>query len=316
MDLENTTRFPARLFRTAIDDDRLAASLAARITYDIRDGALVPSEEQAWPISDAPWQCEYGMMDDDRLFYRGGVDVFIFGLARPPRRDTTRMSVITRVGAFTREVVVHGVRVWHKRLAGLTATSPRPIGDIPLTMAHAYGGKDVWDDLDMPYPLNPDGIGFYLNEASAVDHPLPNLEEPDQLVTRWDDRPSPAGVMAYPPGAPIRLAALLREGEGPPAIKFNPRFFNAAHPRMIAPAAPPGTPVQIEGVSPDGPIAFALPPSPLRARIRFDAEEAVEPLVVDQIGIEPEKRRVYLSYRFPFRYVVYPEQLRSCRLEA
>ncbi|MEP7121749.1 MAG: DUF2169 domain-containing protein [Byssovorax sp.] len=316
MDLENTTRFPARLFRTAIDDDRLAASVAARITYDIRGGALIESEEQAWPVSDAPWQSEYGILDGDQLFYRGGVDVFLFGHARPAKRDATTMRIITRVGAFTREMAVHGVRVWHKRVAGLAATAPRPIGAIPLTMSHAYGGKDLWDGLEIAYPLNAEGMGFYLNEASAVDRPLPNLEEPDQLITRWDDRPSPAGVMAYPPGAPIRLAAMHRPGEGKPLITFDARMFNAAHPRMIAPAAPPGTLVEVEGVSPDGPITFALPPLPLRARIRFDAEEAVQPLLVDQIGIEPDKQRVFLSYRFPFRYVVYPEQLRSCRLEA
>ena len=122
--------------------------------------------------------------------------------------------------------------------------------------------------------------------------------------------------MAYPPGAPLRMAAMYRPDEGKPRISFDARMFNIAHPRMIAPAAPPGTPVQIEGVSPDGPIVFALPPLPLRARIRFDAEEALQPLVVDQIGVEPDKQRVFLSYRFPFRYVVYPEQLRSCRLEA
>ena len=79
MELENHTRFPARLFRTAIDDDRIAASLVTKITYEVRGTELTPSESQPWLISAEPWKSEYGVMDTDQLFYRGGVDLFQVG---------------------------------------------------------------------------------------------------------------------------------------------------------------------------------------------------------------------------------------------
>ncbi|WP_437962566.1 DUF2169 domain-containing protein (plasmid) [Sorangium sp. So ce119] len=327
MELENHTRFTARLFRTAIDDHRIAASLVTKITYELRGTELVPSEEQPWRISAEPWESEYGVIDTDQLFYRGGVDLFLFGHARPEKPGTTRFTLSVLVGReWRREVVVSGVRVWRKGLSGLSATSPLPIEAIPLTMAYAYGGKDVWDGLDVPYPLNPDGIGCYLWPHSAEDRPLPNLEEPDQLISSWDDRPLPAGVGPCPPMSGIRLARLAgpslhahaagapdAAAAGPP-IQFDATFFNAAHPRMIVPAIEPGTRIAVGGVTGGAPLVIDLPEVRPRARVRFEDEVDERPLAIDQVGIEADRGRVFVSYRFPFRYVVVPEQIREAHL--
>ncbi|EYF08061.1 DUF2169 family type VI secretion system accessory protein [Chondromyces apiculatus] len=327
MDLQNHTPFRAQLFRTAIDDDRIAASLVTKVTYDLRGTALEPSEEQPWLISAEPWESEYGVIDTDQLFYRGGVDLFLFGHARPERRDTKSLTVAVRVGTeWKREVAVFGVRVWRKGVSGLHATSPLPIEAIPLTMAFAFGGKDRWDGLEVPYPLNPDGIGCYLWQDSAEGKPLPNLEETDQLISSWEDKPLPAGVAPCPPMSGIRLARLagpalkahaagkadpMSEG---PALQFDATFFNAAHPRMIVPSVAPGTRIALSGVTGGAPLLVDVPGTLPRARVRFDDEVDERPLAIDQIGIEADKKRVFISYRFPFRYVVVPEQMREAHL--
>ncbi|AKT40625.1 DUF2169 family type VI secretion system accessory protein [Chondromyces crocatus] len=327
MELQNHTPFPARLFRTAIDDDRIAASMVTKITYDLRGTELSPSEEQPWILSAEPWESEYGLIDTDQLFYRGGVDLFLFGHARPEKRDTKSFTLSVHVGtAWKREVAVFGVRVWRKGVGGLLPTAPLPIDTIPLTMGFAYGGKDAWDGLDIPYPMNPDGIGCYLWENSAEGKPLPNLEEPDQLITTWEDRPLPAGVGPLPPMSGIRLARLAGPaikahvagkpnpmGEGDPIV-FDATFFNAAHPRMIVPSIEPGTRIAISGVTGRGPLLVDLPDLRPRARVRFEDEVDERPLAIDQVGIEADKGRVFISYRFPFRYVVVPEQLREAHL--
>lgn len=327
MELDNHTRFPARLFRTAIDDDRIAASLVTKITYDLHGTELTPSEPQPWPITAEPWESEYGVIDTDQLFYRGGVDLFLFGHARPEERGAKSLTLSIFVGTtWKRDIAVFGVRVWRKGVSGLSPTSPLPIEAIPLTMAYAYGGKDVWDGLDVPYPLNPDGIGCYLWPHSAEGKPLPNLEEVDQLISSWEDRPLPAGVGPCPPMSGIRLARLagpsLRAhaagrpapaSEGPP-IQFDATFFNAAHPRMIVPSIEPGTRIAIGGVTGGVPLVIDVPEVRPRARLRFEQEVDERPLAIDQIGIEADKGRVFISYRFPFRYVVVPEQLREAHL--
>ena len=88
MDLDNTTRFPALLFRGCIDEHRLFGSVAARVTYDLLGQTLVPAATQSWPISPGPWDSPHGPMEGDELFYRGGVDLFVFGSAQSGRRKT------------------------------------------------------------------------------------------------------------------------------------------------------------------------------------------------------------------------------------
>ena len=39
-------------------------------------------------------------------------------------------------------------------------------------------------------------------------------------------------------------------------------------------------------------------------------------LAVDQIGIEPDENRVFLAWRYPFRYKLIPLQKRACILHA
>ena len=327
MDLENHTPFSARLFRTAIDDSRIAASLVTKITYEQSGAALKPTFESPWPISAEPWQSEYGIIDTDQLFYRGGVDLFLFGHARPETRGARSFVLSIRVGAaWKREVAVFGERVWRKEGGGLTASAPQLIDAVPLTMAHAYGGKDQWDGLDIPYPLNPDGVGYHIGPHSAEGKPLPNLEETDQLVTSWDARPLPAGVGPCPPGSGLRLAELAgpalhayatgtpASGDPGPPLRFDARFFNAAHPRMLVPRVEPGTRIAVHGVTGGAPLVIDLPQTAPRARVRFESETDERPLAIDQIGIEADKGRVYVSYRFPFRYVVIPEQIREVHL--
>jgi hypothetical protein len=65
-----------------------------------------------------------------------------------------------------------------------------------MVYERAYGGVDL-STRDTPSPQwdvrNPIGTGFAVS-ASAVDGMrLPNIEYPDQPITRWKDRPAPAG---------------------------------------------------------------------------------------------------------------------------
>ena len=83
---------------------------------------------------------------------------------------------------------------------------------------------------------------------------------------------------------------------------------------MIAPAVAPGEAVVVHGVREDGPLQFKLPDTPLRVEIKVGDDGGVRTPTIDQIGVEPDARRVFLTYRYPFRYVRTPLQRRSCRL--
>ena len=53
---------------------------------------------------------------------------------------------------------------------------------------------------------------------------------------------------------------------------------------------------------------------PLAARIEIGSRVVERPLVIDQIGIEADARRLFLGLRFPFRYVVHPREVRRTTL--
>jgi len=99
-------------------------------------------------------------------------------------------------------------------------------------------------------------------------------------------------------------------------VELKPRYFNSAFPEMIIDSVRPGDVVRIDGVWHDGPLAFAIPDFPMRVKLAFDEHITERDLPIDQIGIEADKSRVFISYRYPFRYVVNPLQRRSCELRA
>lgn len=316
MNLTNHTRFPAGIARMVIgQDDRIAASVLVRVTFDLRGDALIPSDEQPWIYSETPWKGPKGPMDGDLVFYKGGVDVFLFGHAVPEGgRPASQVDVEVRVGAsFQRSVRVIGPRVWYRRLGSLAPTPPGKFEALALTLDHAFGGRDTWDGLEIPWPENPDGMGFYLSEESAIDKPLPYIEEPSALISKWDDKPPSAGLGPLPLGSALRAkqGLVIDEGGKP---KITPRLFNAAFAPMICPSAKSGDKVEVTGVSADGPRGFMLPEMPFFIRLRFGAETHELPLAIDQIGIEADERRVFIAYRCPFRYIVVPLQVRECHL--
>jgi hypothetical protein len=315
MELTNRTPFPAAIFRTVIDENRFAAAVVARITFDLLDGKLAVAPEHPWIVSGPPWNGPQGPMDSDEVFRRGGVDLFLFGSARAPRkRPVTQMNVTMSVGAWSRTIQVTGERAWVRGMRQLKPTAPVPFMAIPLTLGNAFGGRDEWDGLSVPFPENEHGKGFFMEEETAVGGRLPNIEDPRSPIVAWTDRPAPVGVGF----CPIVSGQRLRNGLGLDAegrlVELRPQFFNAAFPAMILQDVKPGTEVQVDGVWHDGPLAFAIPDAAPRVILTFGDKIIERDLVADQVGIEADQSRVFITYRHPFRYVLHPLQRRSCEL--
>lgn len=317
MKLQNFTPYPAHLFRGCVDERRILACAMVRCTYDLVGGALRPATEQVWPVSEAPWEGPHGWMPSDQRFVRAGVDVFVFGSARSPGgRLAPKIDVEVRVGpAWRARLVAWGERVWQRRLGGLAPGDPEPVREVPLVLARAYGGRDRWDGVDVPYVDNPDGKGFYLEASRAAGAPLPDLEDPDAPVRAWSDRPEPVGTVAcaqhFPPRVRRGVDVDAETGE---IRELRPEFWNDAFPGMVAPRALPGDVVEVHGVRADGVVSFRLPDNDLRVRVQIGDDVGERTPVIDQIGVEADARRVFLTYRYPFKYWLAPHQERSCML--
>jgi len=317
MELNNKTPFHAFLFRGCIGKDRLYGSLAARITYDLRGNQLVLNEEQPWIISPAPWDSPRGPLEGDELFYRGGVDLFVFGSARPAGgRPAPSVDVTVQAGdKYATSVRVFGNRRWEKVGQALAMSPPEPFEEMPLTIEKAYGGADEWDELAIRFPNNPRGQGYAMSAESAAGKSLPNIEDPEHLIQKWDDQPEAVGVCPCPLDcAPRVLGRVAFDRLSGEMTELKATFFNHAFPRMIVPTLEAGATIRVAGVSAAGPVQFTLPPTPIKARVHVGSNRDERPVPIDQVGIEPDNNRVFVTYRYPFRYRMVPLEVRSCEL--
>lgn len=316
MRLDNRAGVPALLFRGVIGEERFAAAVIARITYRIEAGRLVQDDEQPWPVSAAPWDGPEGKMPSDEVFYRGGVDLMVFGEAWAARgRPSIAVPVRVRCGGgFDHQIAVIGDRVWRRSGSEFVPTRPVPFVSMPLTLARAFGGRCTWDGLEVPFPDNPEGKGYCIDRDQVEGKPLPNIEDRRRPVQSWEDRPDPVGVGLCPAVFGPRLRETVRFDERGMITELEPGFFSSAFPRMVAQAVAPGDAVVVEGVSPDGPLSFTVPAPPLVMNLRVGDARLDQLLAVDQIGIQVAQRRVFITYRSPFRYVMKPRQERSCVL--
>jgi len=315
MELVNHTPFPAFLWTAIADDERLMAALVTRVTFDHRGGLLTPSAEQVWRVSPAPCESPYGQVEGDDIFYKGGVDLILFGNAQAPAgRELTRLDVLIELGDFSRRVLVFGDRTWERRGAGLLPSQPQPFRTLSLGLENAFGGKADWDGLEVPFADNPAGKGYYLEEDQALSQPLPNLEDPEHLVRNWDDRPDPVGLGLCPMANSKRLRHGVEFDDHGALRKLHPRLFNSAFPEMVVANVKPGDRCRLVGVSKSGSMKFSIPDLHLRIRLTFDKEVIERPLAIEQVGVEIDASRVFITYRYPFLFVLYPLQRRLAEL--
>jgi hypothetical protein len=132
--------------------------------------------------------------------FKPATDVVVQGSAFAPRgRPTDSMEASVSVGGRCKRVRVFGDRAVRWRGDGsLTIDAPEPFGEMPLVYQRAYGGLDwrvpakaetaadaIRLDSDHPglYPRNPFGRGYLVAPGEVPNMLMPNLEDPDDLLT-------------------------------------------------------------------------------------------------------------------------------------
>ncbi len=292
------------------------ASMIVRVTYTMIQGELGHGGDQPWIVSPKPWESPVGLMEEDGPFMRGGVDIFVFGHAcAPGGRPVQELPLTVRVGQFVRRAIAVGPRVWAPNASGtLIPSAPAPFTQIPLTPAHAYGGTAEHDGLGVPYADNPHGKGYYLTAAQAQGRELPNLEEPEARVQRWNDVAPVCGFGFCPRANSQRLRNGTVLDQAYKLLDFRPQLFNQAFVPMIAPRVQPGDVISLEGFAHHGSITLAVPPPPAWVRLVFGNRIEDRWPSIDQLGIEVDASRLFVTYRFPYRYTVRAREQRECHL--
>lgn len=324
MDFENNTPYAAKFYSGHFGPQEKCAWVIARATfrYDASTSSIVPSRD-AWGVFESPVETEVGTFPSDNVFVRDGCDVVIAGSVRLDR-EVTRHSLLVRAGNFSNELVAYGDRVWERTAGGALAPSaPKPFCEMPLDWRRAYGGSTTYEGQTAPHALNPVGAGLCWSADDALGRHLPNLEYPAQLISRWEDRPLPAGW------GPITNAPVWRatkwfteraeRGLGAPTpdelALVSMRFFEGASPpAMIAPSIEPGAVVEVMGLRPT-PQRFTVPDLRLRVEARVGRDVIARALSLSGVWWIASHDIVVLTARANFRYPYRRRELREATLD-
>jgi hypothetical protein len=316
----NDSPFAAEHFLLADEAGADLLVVVAKATYRI-DGAdtLVLEDEQA-PILLAN---EHSGEPDTSSLRRAaeidpmkpGTDIALIGHAHAPGgKPTTALDVKLQIGTIERAVRVFGDRHWSAPEGLVRKTrrlsSPDPFVSMPLDYEHAFGGGDDSSDDPSDHEFescNPVGRGLIARKSSLTGPvPLPNLEDPADLIESPEDRPMPVcfGFVAPHWEWRARHAGTYDsawERERMPLLPrdFDRRFFHAAHPGLISPEYLQGNEtIDVEGASPRGHLALQLPGNTPEAVVamRTGAPNVLK-LNLDTLVIDTDAHHVSIVWR-------------------
>lgn len=313
MNLENPTDLAAELFSGPTGPAELTGVLVVKGTWEVAGGRLVPAREGRWPIQSRPLETPYGAFPPDGPLPRPKVDLIVLGRAKAPGgRPVASMRVSVSVGAFRHELAVCGDRVFERRALGIRISEPRPFVEMPLTWANAFGGRVVTELGEMSCGDNPDGKGFVLDVEDADGVPLPNVEDPRDLLRAPGEVPRVAGWGPYPITGGLRLTRLVNpDGSAPPAGETEPLVMNWAHPDLMLDAVAAGETVTVEGVTGGPPVVVPVPACPFRATL-VDGRQKLELTPrLDTLVVETDGPRLTARWRAAATFEMRPRVRRS-----
>jgi len=318
LNLENLTRFQAMSLPSMNKEGEELLLVCVAGRFDLPPAGRPsnepprPSEEQRPPVMEDIYWGEPGTSslryEGQTAYMRPGTDIYVSGHAWAPRgKPVTELLAAVKVGPCQKGVRVFGTRVWYRGALGLKASAPRPFESIPLRFERSFGGVAAATGKEpRAYePRNPVGIGIYGSAKEALEQRLPNLEDPLQLMTAPTERVPPAcfGPIARSWQPRLGFAGTYDEAwveQRAPLWPrdFDPRFFHAASPGLVAsPGLKGGEPVVLAGLSPDGQIACPLPRHRLMVKSVFRHRIARRELTLDAVQIEPDEHAVTLIWR-------------------
>lgn len=207
------------------------------------------------------------------------------------------VAVRVRVGETEKRLTVVGDRQW----VGGAMSDPAPFTEMPVAWDRAFGGEG--------HAHNPVGRGLApVRGPNGPVHSLPNIEHPDRLVRRPEDRPPPTGLrpidITWQPRAGKAgtyddawlkndFPGLARDADWTiynvaPQDQWVPDFFRGASPWLV------------EGMHPDKPVLEGtLPDALVRCFVNRASRGAFTevPMRIDTVWLFPNQERLMVIYR-------------------
>jgi hypothetical protein len=299
----------------------------AKATYRVwPDGTCTPAEVEAPLVLEDQFYGEPGLSsiryETDFGQRKAKTDVILVGHACAARGVAADIvDVALQVGQLRKVVRVFGDRIWKSSLGVYSPSKPAPFLKMPLRYERAFGGADRSHSDQKRHAFeerNLVGAGFHKrNHDGIAGTPLPNIENPQQLVSSPFDRPAPAGFgFVSRNWMPRRRYAgtydeKWLEEEFPFLPQdFDERYFQGAPEDQWCGPLRGGEQVRVAGVTPAGLWGFTVPAPRIEVKIVSQrGEEDLRP-ILDTLILEPDEERVMLVWR-----TCTPLRVKASRLE-
>lgn len=193
------------------------------VFFDLTNPEAILTEQEMW--STLPDQLGKDTMPD-MGFPKTCAEVLVTGSCfAGTEQEVLATEVHVQVGRLIKNLHVFGEREWSG--AGIP-TRPQPFTEIALNWQNSFGGEG--------FLKNPRGKGYNKTTTGEREHqPLPNIENPGELIGSSSDRPAPSCFAPMDMMWPQRFEkcgtydnSWLEERWPWFPDDFNPQFFNTA----------------------------------------------------------------------------------------
>ena len=314
--VRHNTPFMADATDVLDKDGSQARVVVLKATYRIDSAGGEPSiAEMQEPVCHADlYLGEPGtsstIYESDFGFLKPSTDIIVIGNIHAPAAATS-LSATLSVGTLAKTVLVFGDRHWDKGFAGFWISDPVPFSVMPLCWERAFGGWDRTDSTSPAWePRNPLGTGYSRRGSAKTLEglPLPNFEDPGNVIRSWSDRPVPQGFGFTPRNSEPRIryagtfdAAWQKDRMPILPDDFDYRYFNGAPAYLQY----PGYLVGGETVSSEnlfsGYIApFRIPALLPAVRCVAGGQRLEQGAMLDTVVLDTDKNHLVLVWRAKF----------------
>lgn len=312
--LDNHTPFAAE---RAFVRDRNGAEIwlvAVKATFTIHpDGSTEIAPEQP-PVTLAPRYrgdpaASSLLFDTDLVRTKTATDVILHGHTYAPEGKLVRaIDVGLQVGSvLSKRLRIFGDRYWEEGIFSPAISEPEPFDKMPIIYENAFGGMDQYESTPEQPVLearNPVGKGFATRPAHIIGQALPNVEDPDDLISSWKNRPAPAGFGPLAPHwAPrIKWAGTYDEHwlkSRQPLLPddFDDRYYHCApSDQQVTGYLQGGEEVTLVNLTPGGLLQFRLPEMELGFRTFFKGSPEAHEAKLHSVVLEPDVSQVSLIW--------------------
>jgi len=314
MQLYNQTPFSAEQMLLLDENGSDVLVVVVKATYKLSENSISIDDNQRPVLLVDEYYGDPGKSslkyESETAFFKPGTDVVFIGHAYAPDETTVHLDVSLKAGKLQKNITVFGDRYWDKIFGIWFISDPKPFEKMPIQYERSFGGCCM-DDQNKPidfYVKNPVGTGYSAvkNKSERKNTLLPNLEDPNCLISSPCDLPKLAGFGFIAPNWSYRLKLSGTydsqwEKNRMPLLPedFNRKYFNSAHPDLISQEFfKGGEPIELINLTPNGRSQFTLPEIELLITVKMKHSEVIQQkLNMDTILINTDENIVMITWR-------------------